>query len=62
MFAFQLLIVNKQGYLWMATLFFLPGVMITRLRLREERLDLDELEASTDNGDDEEPSMEGHPA
>jgi hypothetical protein len=62
MFAFQLLIVNKQGYLWMATLFFLPGVMITRLRLREERLDLDELEASTDNEDHDETSMERHPA
>jgi hypothetical protein len=54
MFVFQLLIVNKQGYLWSATLFFLPGIMITRLRVREESLDADVVDADTDNGGDEE--------
>ncbi len=53
MFVFQLLIVNKQGYLWSATLFFLPGIMITRLRLREESLDAEFVEADTDNGGEE---------
>jgi hypothetical protein len=53
LFAFQLLIVNKQGYLWCATLFFLPGVMITRLRVREESLDADIVDADTDRGGDE---------
>lgn len=53
MFVFQLLVVNKQGYLWSATLFFLPGIMITRLRLREESLDAEFVEADTDNGGEE---------
>lgn len=53
MFVFQLLIVNKQGYLWSATLFFLPGIMITRLRLREESLDAEFVEVDTNNGGEE---------
>lgn len=61
MFVFQLLIVNKQGYLWMATLFFLPGVMITRLRMREERLDSEYHESITDNDDADDATIDRHP-
>jgi len=58
-FVFQMLIVNKQGYLWSATLFFLPGIMITRLRIREEILDAEFLESATDVGDEaEEPELD----
>ena len=36
---YETLLVNKQGYLWAATLFFLVGILITRVRVREEALD-----------------------
>lgn len=39
LYAYETLLVNKQGYLWAATLFFLVGILITRIRVREEALD-----------------------
>ena len=39
LFVYETLLVNKQGYLWAATLFFLVGIAITRVRVREEALD-----------------------
>jgi hypothetical protein len=60
MFVFQLLIVNKQGYLLSATLFFLAAIMITRRRLREESLDADTVEADTDSrGEEQEYRFDG---
>lgn len=44
LYAYETLLVNKQGYLWAATLFFLVGILITRVRLREEALDAEYAE------------------
>ncbi|MSR29182.1 MAG: hypothetical protein EXS03_06375 [Phycisphaerales bacterium] len=49
-FAYQLLLVNKQGYIWAAMMFFFQIVTITRLRMRTEMYDYDAAEA-----DDYEP-------
>lgn len=48
---YQVLLVNKQGYLWAASFFFLLFVMIARLRQRTEEADYDRssmLEAETE--------------
>jgi hypothetical protein len=44
LFVYETLLVNKQGYLWAATLFFLVGIAITRVRVREEALDAEYAE------------------
>jgi hypothetical protein len=54
LYAYETLLVNKQGYLWAATLFFLVGIVISRVRVREEALDLESLgvESGPDPGQD----------
>lgn len=46
LFAYETLLVNKQGYLWVGTLYFLVGIIITRIRVREEALDAEHAEAT----------------
>jgi hypothetical protein len=58
LFIYETLLVNKQGYLWAATLYFLVGIMITRVRVREEALDAEFVEAPA--GDAGHPGPEGH--
>ncbi len=50
LFVYETLLVNKQGYLWAATLFFLVGILITRVRVREEALDAEYALAPDDAG------------
>jgi len=49
LFAYETLLVNKQGYLWAATLFFLVGIVINRVRVREEALDAEDADAPAGN-------------
>jgi hypothetical protein len=58
LFIYETLLVNKQGYLWAATLYFLVGIMITRVRVREEALDAEFVEAPAQDAGH--PGPEGH--
>jgi len=46
LYAYETLLINKQGYLWAAMLYFLVGVIITRVRVREEALDAEYAEST----------------
>lgn len=59
LFIYETLLVNKQGYLWAATLFFLVGILITRVRVREEALDAEYAPAPDDA--DAGLGLGGHP-
>lgn len=50
LFLYQLLIVNKQGYLWASLSFFLLGILIIRLRIRVDE-GIDPLPAEFVSGD-----------
>jgi hypothetical protein len=58
LFIYETLLVNKQGYMWAATLYFLVGIMITRVRVREEALDAEFVEAPAEDAGH--PGAEGH--
>ncbi len=45
---YETLLVNKQGYLWAATLYFLVSILIARVRAREEALDTEWVSESVD--------------
>jgi len=60
LFIYELLLVNKQGYLWASMVFFLLGVVIVRMRVRvAEGIDTQEL---SEYSDDVEPLEEAHPS
>jgi len=40
LYLYETLLVNKQGYLWAAMQFFLFGIMLSRVKLWEERLSM----------------------
>jgi hypothetical protein len=51
MFAYQMLLVNKQGYLWVGMSYFFFLIVASRLRQRTEVFDAEDEAAEADEGD-----------